>query len=194
LAPGDVRWEIVVVNNRCTDDTDAVLEWHARRLPLRRVFEDKQGQSHARNAAAVAARGELIVWTDDDVLVDPQWLTEMLAAAHAHPEFSFFGGPIDPWFEHDPPQWLLDNWQAINGAFAFRNLGTEAFEFDVKRLPYGANYAMRTSVQLPQVTVAAGFPRQRSSISFRPTGSRWITFGASSTELDRPSSSARTPS
>ena len=147
LLPSDVAWEIVVVNNRCTDDTDAVLEWHARRLPVRRVFEDKQGQSHARNAAAAEARGELIVWTDDDVLVDPQWLAEMLAAARAHPEFSFFGGPIEPWFEHDPPQWLLDNWQAINGAFAFRDLGTESFEFDLKRLPYGANYAMRTSVQ-----------------------------------------------
>jgi len=145
--PAGVSWEIVVVNNRCTDDTDAILAKHTGPLPVRRVFEDKQGQSHARNAAAMAALGELIVWTDDDVLVESRWLSEMLAAARVRPEFSFFGGPIEPWFEHDPPKWLLDNWPAINGAFAFRDLGTEAFEFDLKRLPYGANYAMRTSVQ-----------------------------------------------
>ncbi|MCI0358775.1 MAG: glycosyltransferase family 2 protein [Planctomycetaceae bacterium] len=145
--PVGTSWEIVVVNNRCTDNTDEIIAAHARSLPVRRVFEEKQGQSHARNAAAMAARGELIIWTDDDVLVDSKWLVEMLAAARARPEFSFFGGPIEPWFEHDPPQWLLDNWPAINGAFAFRDLGNDEFEFDLKRLPYGANYAMRTSVQ-----------------------------------------------
>ena len=145
--PAGVSWEIVVVNNRCTDNTDEILAKYADALPLRRVFEDKQGQSHARNAAAVAARGELIIWTDDDVLVDAQWLGEMLAAARANPQYSFFGGPIEPWFAHDPPQWLLDNWALINGAFAFRDLGTDHFEFDLKRLPYGANYAMRTPIQ-----------------------------------------------
>ena len=63
------------------------------------------------------------------------------------PDYSFFGGPIEPWFEYDPPKWLLDTWQAISGAFAFRDLGAEPFEFDLKRLPYGANYAVRTRVQ-----------------------------------------------
>jgi GT2 family glycosyltransferase len=145
--PAGTSWEIVVVNNRCTDDTDDILARHTGPLPIRRVFEEKQGQSHARNAAAVAARGELILWTDDDVLVDSRWLAEMLAAARARPELAFFGGPIEPWFEHDPPQWLLDAWPAINGAYAFRDLGTEPFEFDLKRLPYGANYAVRTAVQ-----------------------------------------------
>jgi hypothetical protein len=95
----------------------------------------------------MAAKGELILWTDDDVLVDPQWLAEMVAAARRQPELSFFGGPIEPWFEIDPPQWLLDNWKVVNGAFAFRDLGAEPFEFDLARLPYGANYAMRTKVQ-----------------------------------------------
>jgi glycosyltransferase involved in cell wall biosynthesis len=145
--PAGTNYEIVVVNNRCTDNTDEVLARHADFLPVRRIFEEKQGQSHARNAAALAARGELIIWTDDDVLVDRRWLAEMLAAMRARPEYSFFGGPIEPWFEHDPPQWLLDTWPSINGAFAFRDLGAEPFEFDLKRLPYGANYAVRTRVQ-----------------------------------------------
>jgi glycosyltransferase involved in cell wall biosynthesis len=145
--PAGLQWEIVVVNNRCTDNTDEILDGYTERLPVRRVFEEKQGQSHARNAAAIAARGELILWTDDDVLVDPHWLAELVAAARSQPALSFFGGPIEPWFEIDPPQWLLDNWQALNGAYAFRDLGDQPFEFDLQRLPYGANYAVRTSVQ-----------------------------------------------
>src|SRR5688500_2534010 len=53
VVPKGTSWEIVVVNNRCTDNTDEILAKYAGALPLRRVFEDKQGQSHARNAAAV---------------------------------------------------------------------------------------------------------------------------------------------
>jgi glycosyltransferase involved in cell wall biosynthesis len=145
--PAGLAWEIVVVNNRCTDNTDEILAKHTRSLPVRRIFEEQQGQSHARNAAALAARGELIVWTDDDVLVDRHWLAETVAAARSQPALSFFGGPIEPWFEIEPPKWLISNWKAVNGAYAFRDLGTEPFEFDAQRLPYGANYALRTCVQ-----------------------------------------------
>jgi glycosyltransferase involved in cell wall biosynthesis len=145
--PADLSWEVLVVNNRSTDNTDEVIGRYSGSLPVRRIIEEKQGQSHARNAASLAARGELILWTDDDVLVDSRWLAEMVAASRSRPELSFFGGPIEPWFEIDPPRWLLDNWKAINGAYAFRDLGTESFEFDPKRLPYGANYALRTKVQ-----------------------------------------------
>jgi glycosyltransferase involved in cell wall biosynthesis len=147
VIPTGLAWEIVVVNNRCTDNTDEVIASHSDTLPVRRIWEEQQGQSHARNAASLAAHGELIVWTDDDVLVDRHWLGEMVAAARSQPAMNFFGGPIEPWFETDPPKWLLDNWKAVNGAFAFRDLGAEPFEFDLKRLPYGANYAVRTAVQ-----------------------------------------------
>ena len=85
VVPAGLRWEIVVVNNRCTDNTDEILARHTGPLPVRRVFEDKQGQSHARNAASLAARGELIIWTDDDVLVDSRWLAEMTAAGARSP-------------------------------------------------------------------------------------------------------------
>ena len=74
--PVGVEWEILVVNNQCTDDTDLILSQHARRLPLRRLLEAKQGLSNARNCAVAGSLGELILWTDDDVVVDPEWLSE----------------------------------------------------------------------------------------------------------------------
>src|ERR1700676_1787445 len=79
--PVGVEWELLVVNNNCTDDTDAVLGRHAAHLPLQRLFQPRQGKSYAANLAVERSRGALIVWTDDDVLVDPNWLAEYVKAA-----------------------------------------------------------------------------------------------------------------
>ncbi|MDX1947601.1 MAG: glycosyltransferase [Pirellulaceae bacterium] len=145
--PAGVTGEVVVVNNRCTDHTDQVLDRHRRRLPLVTLREERAGLSHARNAAICAASGDWILWTDDDVLVDPRWLAEIVAAIRAMPSASFFGGPIEPWFECEPPDWLAANWRQFRSAFAIRDLGPEPFDFDTTRLPFGANYAVRRDVQ-----------------------------------------------
>src|SRR5262249_5404549 len=84
--PAGLQWELLVVNNNCTDDTDQVLGRYRDRLPLSPLFEPRQGLSHARNCAVQAAAGDLIVWTDDDVLVDPDWLGCHVAAAQRWPE------------------------------------------------------------------------------------------------------------
>ncbi len=145
--PEDVEWEVLVVNNNCSDDTDEVIARHAEDLPIRRLFQPEQGLSHARNCAAAAARGELILWTDDDVLVDGEWLAAYAQAAREHPEASFFGGTVNPWFSARPPQWLKRNLSIFAGAYALRQYGDEIFEIKAaKRLPYGANMAMRRSV------------------------------------------------
>ncbi|MEX2176557.1 MAG: glycosyltransferase [Pirellulaceae bacterium] len=145
--PSEVSWEILVVNNCCTDRTDTVIAAHASALPIRRIYEPRQGKSHALNTATEQARGELILWTDDDVLVDPRWLAEMVVAARAYPEHSFFGGPIDPWFAHPAPGWLADNWPLVSNAFATRDFGPETLEFTPDALPFGANFAIRTAAQ-----------------------------------------------
>ncbi len=49
--PANVAWELLVVNNNCTDDTDAIIAGHESALPLRRLFEPKPGLSNARNFA-----------------------------------------------------------------------------------------------------------------------------------------------
>lgn len=145
--PPGVGWELLVVNNNCTDHTDDVLRRHAERLPIRCLSEEKQGLSHARNCAAAAARGELVLWTDDDVLVHPQWLAEYVRAADAWPDASFFGGPIAPYFRNRPPDWLNEVFSEIAAIFAIRDLGDEPIPIDLDHLPYGANYALRTTVQ-----------------------------------------------
>ncbi len=102
--PPEVEWELLVVNNNCTDDTDDVIGEFEKQLPLKRIFEEKPGLSHARNCAIEHASGELLIWTDDDVLVDANWLVEYVKGAEAWPDASFFGGTVDPWFEIGTPK------------------------------------------------------------------------------------------
>lgn len=148
LRPVRREWELLVVNNNCTDDTERVLEDFDGRLPLRRAFEPKPGHSHARNTAVAEARGEYIVWTDDDVLVEEGWLAAYGRAAERHPRAAVFGGPIRPRFEGTPPAWLAAAWRDIGPVFAARELGDEPFELDEGgELPYGANFAVRAREQ-----------------------------------------------
>jgi hypothetical protein len=93
------------------------------------------------------ASGDLIVWTDDDVLVPPGGLRAYEAAAIAHPAASFFGGPITPLFEGDPPAWLLPALPVIGSAFARQVVEDDGAPARPDRLPYGANFAVRMAVQ-----------------------------------------------
>lgn len=145
--PPGVDWELLIVNNHCTDDTEQVVESHSRHLPIRMLLEPSPGQSHARNRAVAGACGELIVWTDDDVLVDRHWLSEHVRAARACPEAAFFGGPIEPWFEGEPPPWIEAVWPIIANAFATRRFAPDPVLLDPGHLPFGANYAVRTAAQ-----------------------------------------------
>jgi glucosyl-dolichyl phosphate glucuronosyltransferase len=145
--PAGIRWELLVVNNGCTDDTDRVIDAFRDRLPIRRLFEPKQGHSHARNLAVLEAAGEYIVWTDDDVLVDAQWLEAYCQAFARRPGAAVFGGAIEPWFPGRRPAWLEQAWRQVSGAYAARDLGATEIPLAVDRLPYGANMAVRTQEQ-----------------------------------------------
>lgn len=145
--PENVRWEMVVVDNGSTDETAAVLAEFATRLPLRCVVEPRLGLSYARNAAVDAARGCYMLWTDDDVLVSPEWVAGYARAVRAWPGAVVFGGPIAPLFEPDPPAWLVRALPVVGNALALLDYGAEPVPFGGERLPYGANYAVRTAVQ-----------------------------------------------
>lgn len=146
--PEGVEWEVVVVDNRCTDATPEVVDRFAGELPVRRVREPRPGLSHARNRGVEAADGEYVVWTDDDVRVDPGWLAAYARAFERWPDAAFFGGPIRPLFVGEPPRWLADGWDEVRGAYPVRELGDEPFEIvDEADLPYGANFALPMELQ-----------------------------------------------
>lgn len=90
------RWRIVAVDNASTDETAAILADAATRLPMTVLTCAIPGKLPALKMGAAAATGDLVVFTDDDVEPVPGWLRAYEAAADAHPEAGFFGGPITP--------------------------------------------------------------------------------------------------
>jgi glycosyltransferase involved in cell wall biosynthesis len=143
IVPAGISWELLVVNNNCTDATGEVLAKFSSQLPLRCLFEPKQGLSNARNRAISEAKGELILWTDDDVLVEPNWLVEYSRAARQWPDAAFFGGTVEPWFSVPPPHWLERHLARFENAFAIRRFGPEVRPFRPNESPFGANLAFR---------------------------------------------------
>lgn len=149
IIPPQIEWELLVINNNSTDNTDEVIASFSQLLPIVRIFEASPGLSHARNAAVARASGEYIVWTDDDVFVDEGWLSAYIRAFQAYPHASIFGGPIAPCFEGSPPAWLMRAWPSLMNAYATRDLGVKIIPLsrDGNHLPYGANFAIKMSEQ-----------------------------------------------
>ena len=122
LPPG-LRWEILVVNNRCTDHTDQVIEAFADRLPVRRLYEGRQGQSMARNLVLREFRGEKLVFTDDDVLASPNWVESLLEAFDQFGADVVFGRSLPVWLG-GRPSWYFPQ---FGGVFALLDYGPEPF-------------------------------------------------------------------
>jgi glycosyltransferase involved in cell wall biosynthesis len=141
--PAGLEWEVVVVNNNSPDGTAAVLKSFVAKLPLRFSLETQQGIAFARNCAVREARGNIILWTDDDIQVKPNWLRGYMDAFAAHPECGFFGGPVELQFEGVPPAWLVAGLDAIGGALGQVRVPKSGPIDEGAQLPFNCNMAVR---------------------------------------------------
>lgn len=97
-------WELLVVNNRSTDDSMAIVQRYRERIPHLRIVQAsaKQGRAFALNTGVRAARGESVAFCDSDDVVAPGWLAAIGDALEKH-DFvasSFEGQKLNP-------AWLL---------------------------------------------------------------------------------------
>jgi len=83
------NYEVVVVNDGSTDRT---LEISRRYDNVRIIDQENQGLSAARNAGIMAAKGEIVAFTDSDCEADPDWLTYLVAKILSS-NLSAVGGP-----------------------------------------------------------------------------------------------------
>lgn len=141
--PAGIDWELVVVNNGSADDTETVLDRHADQLPLRRVFEPRPGIVSARNAGLDAARGEILLWTDDDTLVEPDWLERYLEAFDRFGADLVFGTILPDWEGGSAPWWFVPR---FNGTFGLLDYGGAARAVDVHYVGHNANMGFRRSL------------------------------------------------
>jgi glycosyltransferase involved in cell wall biosynthesis len=156
--------EVLVVDNGSTDHTAAVVEAAARLDPsVSRVIEPRTGKSHALNAGVRGARGEYLLFTDDDVEVQPGWTGALVTALAAEGTVAAGGRTLPRW-EVNPPPWLDAELARDLGV---RDLGTVARELGPPDV-IGANMGLRASV-----LAAAGRP---FDVALGPRGSLKVDY------------------
>lgn len=141
--PPDLAWELIVVDNNSEDDTRSLVEDFAQRsgLDVHYVRETQQGQSYARNKGIRTARGNLIVFTDDDVTFDKSWLSQ-IRYTFANSDALGLGGKIIPLWMTPKPQWYYDSKPySLGNVIVQFDLGDRVCE--TTQTPFGANMAFR---------------------------------------------------
>ncbi|MFI9819880.1 glycosyltransferase [Streptomyces sp. NPDC052013] len=153
LAQDHPRFDIVVVDNAPVTDATKELVHRKYGERVHYVREPVPGLAVAHNTGLAEAGGEVIAFTDDDVIADPRWLTELTAPFTADPLLGCTTGLILPARLRTPAQVLLES----HGGFAKGFTPTtydpadpprdEAlFPFTAGRFGSGANMAFRTDV------------------------------------------------
>jgi glycosyltransferase involved in cell wall biosynthesis len=137
--------EVLVVDNNCTDSTANVVEAFRERLPIGRVAESRQGLAHARNRAVADFRGDVLLFTDDDIRFGPCWLAAYQNAIRRFPDADYFGGRILPDWGQMKPRWIKDEpLPLIDGVVGWFDHGVETRPFETTEPPpFGASFAIR---------------------------------------------------
>lgn len=111
---GSASYEVVLVNDGSTDETPAVIERARARATCAFTVIDQpnSGLAKGRNAGIARARGERIVFIDDDVLPLPDFVAEHLRSHDAAPRAIVRGGAInvENFEELPPPVWRLKDY------------------------------------------------------------------------------------
>jgi glycosyltransferase involved in cell wall biosynthesis len=147
--PDSLQWEIVVVDNNSSDSTPEEVSAFARTadVPVRCVFEPRQGLSHARNRGIEESRGEVVAFLDDDVVPPPDWIVR-IAGAFDRWKADGVGGRILPRWESPPPPWLAGNPRLLRLLAIMDFDGSRMLSLPLEREPqvWGANMAFRREV------------------------------------------------
>lgn len=139
-------FEIITVDNNSNDNTkNLLLDYKSKSYPdLNYVFEANPGSANARNAGLEKAKGENIALIDSDIIVDQNWLKEIMRP-FTDKKVAVVGGKIDlSWFNGKPPEWFYTlNFEWILGQL---NHGPESGILPHNRHVNAGNYAIRTSL------------------------------------------------
>lgn len=150
------HFDVVVVDNasRTSDTADLVhKEFAVPSVTL--ISEPTPGLSHARNSGLRAARGEIVAYTDDDVVVDPQWLTELAAGFDRVLGVDCVTGLVPSGELRTRTQGYFDSrvsWSKnlVPRTFSLKNPPADLpmFPFSIGEFGTGANFALRRSAAL----------------------------------------------
>jgi glycosyltransferase involved in cell wall biosynthesis len=109
LEPPGGRVKIVAVDNASTDNSADLIKAHSEKLRITLLSETRLGKNVALNKGLSQIEGDLVVFTDDDIVPHRDWLVSIRGVAEQQSSYDIFGGAIYPLWEEKPEEWVLRN-------------------------------------------------------------------------------------
>ncbi|MBU1446335.1 glycosyltransferase family 2 protein [Patescibacteria group bacterium] len=168
------EYEIVVVNDGSTDDTEKVVKQAAlnSKVHIEYLYQKNQGQGIARNYALRFARGKIVIFIGDDMLVLPDFIKQHMKFHRKHlaPNAAVLGFVAwDPRLEITPfMEWLT------NGSSIFGKFGGHQFAFEKLEGKEKADY---------NFFYTANLSLKRELLQKHPFDSRFSSYGWEDIEL-----------
>jgi glycosyltransferase involved in cell wall biosynthesis len=139
---------LVIDNAPCSDATERLVRLQYPQV--RYICEPRPGLNWARNRAILESRGEIVAYTDDDVVVDRGWVGALARVFVENPEVMAMTGLVVPYELETEAQWLFEQYGGFGRGFARRwyhldgeSRKTERFHIGAGRFGTGANMAYR---------------------------------------------------
>jgi glycosyltransferase involved in cell wall biosynthesis len=139
-------WEIIVVDNADDRETWRTVEKFHDRLTIKYLVETNKGKNSALNSAIPDAIGKLLVFTDDDVIADTNWLIEIWEGAQRWPKHMVFGGRILPKLPTQEVHIPMDRHHPlISGAYVIADWDLKEGVYSPDKV-WGPNMAVRSEI------------------------------------------------
>ena len=172
-------WEILVMNNNSTDNTEDVIRDHQHKLPQLRYFNTKDPGLHiGRNVGCEKAKGEILCYIDDDSFVSKGWL-KGIKDSFRDPDVVLVGGPSFPEYEDEHPEWINQLWNKVEFGKCLAYLSLVDLGDKVKHISplyvLGCNFSIRKNTLLK----IGGFHPDgmpKNKILFRGDGETFVIY------------------
>ncbi len=141
------KFEIILVNNNSTDNTEAECNRFRTGFPqpaFHYFVEKEQGLSYARNRGIKEATGDILLYVDDDAIVEKGYLQAYYTFFKQHASAMAAGGPVIPKYETEEPKWMSRFTRPLITSCIYK--GKNISEFKRGEYPIGANSAFRKEV------------------------------------------------
>jgi len=135
------NYEIIVVDNRSTDNTKNVVEEFGNFPNIHYHYEPIQGLSHARNVGYQKSNLDLVAYLDDDAIASEKWVETIIKTFFNNEStLAVIGGQVDLLWEEEKPYWVSDYMLPWLG---YLDLGEMKYLNPKEQAVYGCNMAFR---------------------------------------------------
>lgn len=174
-------WEVILVDNAGNDETARISATFSASFPVKFLVEKAPGKNNALTTALSHAKGDLFIFTDDDVVPDPAWVKVLVDAADRWKAADLFGGRILPKYPAGMTAPTIDDPVFLRVAYVIADWDLPEGEYPAGKI-WGPNMMVRRRV------FDQGL---RFNRDIGPTGSSYV-MGSETEFLERASDAGHT--